>query len=56
MTSWPRFPTIYEINTWVWLFELGEKMGRPVDLRSVPSQEWDGIAAYGFDAVWGLAT
>ena len=52
MTSWPRFPTIYEINTWVWLFELGQKMGRPVDLRSVPSQEWAGIAAYGFDAVW----
>jgi hypothetical protein len=52
MTSWPRHPTIYEINTRVWLFDLGEKTGHSVDLRSVPSPEWDHIAAYGFDAVW----
>jgi glycosidase len=48
----PRHPTIYEINTRVWLFDLGEKTGHSVDLRSVPSPEWDRIAAYGFDAVW----
>lgn len=51
MTTWPRYPTIYEINTRVWLFDLGEKAGHSVDLRSVPSPEWDRIA-YGFDAVW----
>ena len=52
MMSWRRYPTIYEINTRVWLFELGEKTGRSVDLGSVPSATWDHIAAYGFDAVW----
>ena len=52
MTSWPRYPTIYVINTRVWLFDLGEKTGCSVDLRSVPSPEWDRIAAYDFDAVW----
>src|SRR5918999_5318302 len=52
MMSWRRYPTIYEINTRVWLFELGEKTGRSVALGSVPSATWDHIAAYGFDAVW----
>jgi hypothetical protein len=52
MSSWPRYPTIYEINSWVWLHSLGEKSGTSFDLGSVPSAEWDAIADYGFDAVW----
>ena len=52
MSSWPRYPTLYEINTWVWLAELSRKAGKPVDLGSVPSAEWDAIAEFGFDAVW----
>jgi glycosidase len=43
---------LYEINTWVWLTELGGRTGRPIDLGSVPASEWDSIAALGFDAVW----
>jgi glycosidase len=39
-------PFLYEINTWVWLDELG------VGLADVPAEEWDAIAALGFDAVW----
>ena len=49
---WPRYPFLYEINTWVWLAELTRKYGIGVDLSSVPSAEWDAIAEYGFDAVW----
>lgn len=49
---WPRYPFLYEINTWVWLAELARKYGSGVDLSSVPSAEWDAIAEYGFDAVW----
>ncbi len=52
MNTWPRYPVIFEINTWVWLTELGRKYGRPVDLATVPKQEWDAMAARGFDAVW----
>ncbi len=52
MSSWPRYPTVYEINTWVWLSDLSRKTGKPVDLGSVTSAEWDAIAAFGFDAVW----
>ena len=45
MSKWPRYPTIYEINSWVWLSDLGNKFGRSLDLGSVPSSEWDAIAA-----------
>jgi Alpha amylase, catalytic domain len=51
-SRWPRFPSIYEINTWVWLGELARKAGAPVDLGSVSPDEWDRVAAMGFDAVW----
>src|SRR5215469_3927937 len=49
---WCRYPTLYEINTWVWVSELSQKLGKNIDLSSVPATEWDAIAAYGFDAVW----
>ena len=52
MKSWPKYPLIYEINTWVWLRELGQKYRRPITLASVPAEEWDALAAFGFDAVW----
>jgi glycosidase len=52
MRTWPKHPAIYEINTWVWLGELGRKYQIPVNLAAVPSEEWDAIASGGFDAVW----
>jgi hypothetical protein len=52
MRPWRRNPVIYEINTWVWLGELSRKRGRPVDLGTVPAQEWDALASRGFEAIW----
>jgi hypothetical protein len=52
MKTWPKYPVIYEINTWVWLGDLSRKYRRVVDLGSVPPEEWDQIASRGFDAVW----
>jgi hypothetical protein len=52
VSVWPAYPFLYEINTWVWLSDLSRKYGRDVRLSSVPANEWDAIAAYGFDAVW----
>src|SRR3982751_396846 len=49
---WRNNPTLYEINTWVWLSELTSKYDRSVTLLSVPSAEWDALATFGFDAVW----
>ncbi|MCT1352243.1 alpha-amylase family glycosyl hydrolase [Gordonia sp. p3-SID1431] len=50
-TSVPH-PFIYEINVWPWLHDLSAQAGRPVGLGSVPDEQWDVIAALGFDAVW----
>ncbi|MCG3191092.1 MAG: Alpha-1,4-glucan:maltose-1-phosphate maltosyltransferase [Thermoanaerobaculia bacterium] len=52
MSHWPRYPTIYEINTWVWLTGLSAELGVTVTLGSVPQEEWDRLARRGFDAVW----
>jgi hypothetical protein len=52
VNAWPSNPVIYEMNTWVWLNELTQRYGRPVNLATVPKQEWDGLAAHGFDGVW----
>jgi hypothetical protein len=52
LAKWPKNPTIYEINTWVWLQELSQTYQRPVTLATVPPNEWDDLAALGFDAVW----
>ena len=52
VSAWPRYPSIYEINAWLWLSELSQKYGQSLDLSSVPPAEWDAIAAFGFDAVW----
>lgn len=52
MKEWPKYPIIYEINTWVWLRELSRKYNRNVDLAAIPEKEWDFLASNGFDAIW----
>lgn len=52
VSVWEPYPSVYEINSWVWLNELSREYGTRVDLASVPQPEWDAIAAYGFDSVW----
>jgi hypothetical protein len=49
---WPKYPVIYEINTWVWLMELSQKYNKPVTLGTVPPEEWESIACLHADAVW----
>lgn len=45
-------PTIYEINTPVFLYEVGKRAGHTVTLATVPDAEWDAIARPGIDTVW----
>ncbi len=52
MKPWPKNPIIYEINTWVWLAELGKRLERPVNLGNIPAKEWDAVASLGADAIW----
>ncbi len=45
-------PALYEIHTYVWLYELSEQFGHRVTLGNVPAAEWDRFAELGFDYVW----
>jgi Alpha amylase, catalytic domain len=48
----PARPTVYEINTAVWLERLGRERGRPLLLDEIPDGEWDALAGLPVDAVW----
>jgi len=50
--AWPKQPIIYEINAWVWLYELSQRLGRPVTLANVPKEAWDALGEFHADAVW----
>src|SRR5436309_13607085 len=50
----PRYPGLYQINTRIWLRELGVALGRSATLDDVPDASLDEIAADGFDWVWLL--
>jgi hypothetical protein len=49
------YPTLYQINTRVWLTELSRTLGRPATLDDIPDAELDRLAEMGFDWVWFLS-
>ena len=51
----PRYPSLYEINTRVWLTDHARSLGRPATLDDVTDAELDDLAAMGFDWVWLLS-
>jgi hypothetical protein len=53
--STPRYPSLYQINTRVWLTELARGLGRPATLDDVPDAELDRLAEMGFDWLWFLS-
>src|SRR5688500_13513248 len=50
-----RYPSLYQINTRVWLTELSRTLGRPATLDDIPDRELDRLAAMGFDWIWLLS-
>lgn len=51
----PRYPSLYQINTRVWLTELAGGLGRPATLDDIPDAELDQLAERGFDWIWLLS-
>ena len=49
------YPSLYQINTRVWLTELSSTLGRPATLDDIPDAELDRVAGMGFDWVWFLS-
>lgn len=51
----PHYPSLYQINTRVWLTELSQGLGRPATLDDVPDAELDRWRDRGFDWIWFLS-
>ena len=54
MTS-PRYPSLYQINTRVWLTELSRALGRHATLDDIPDVDLQRFARQGFDWIWLLS-
>ncbi|WP_447965399.1 alpha-amylase family glycosyl hydrolase [Nitrospira sp. Ecomares 2.1] len=51
----PISPSLYQINTRVWLTELSQPLGRRATLDDLPDAELDRLAKMGFDWIWFLS-
>jgi len=51
----PLHPSLYQINTRVWLTQLSQTLGRAATLDDIPDAELDRLAATGFDWIWLLS-
>jgi hypothetical protein len=55
MTRPPRYPSLCEINTRVWLRRLAQERGSPVTLADIEPATLDRFARQGFDWIWLLS-
>jgi hypothetical protein len=51
----PNYPSLYQINTRVWLTDISHDLGRNATLDDIPDAELDKLAGMGFDWVWFLS-
>src|SRR5271154_6775870 len=51
----PPYPSLYQINTRVWLTDLSRTLGRTATLDDIPDAELDRFAEMGFDWIWFLS-
>src|SRR5262245_59512206 len=49
------YPSLYQVNTRVWMTELARDLHRPATLDDVPDSELGRITGMGFDWVWFLS-
>ena len=49
------YPSLYQINTRVWLNRLSHQTGRPATLDDIPDAELDELANLGFDWIYCLS-
>jgi 1,4-alpha-glucan branching enzyme len=49
------YPSLYQINTRVWLTELSRQLGKRATLDDIPDAELDRLAELGFDWIWLLS-
>jgi hypothetical protein len=50
-----RYPSLYQVNTRVWLTRLSQTLGRTATIDDIPDAELDRLSAMGFDWIWLLS-
>lgn len=55
MTFTPRYPSLYQLNTRVWLRRLSRERGKQTTLAEIDDDTIDGFARQGFDWIWLLS-
>ena len=55
MSASPRYPSLVQINTRVWLTDRGRAIGRPATLDDIPDADLDRLKRRGFDWIWLLS-
>jgi hypothetical protein len=51
----PRYPSLYQLNTRVWLQRLSRERGKRATLAEIDDATIDGFALQGFDWIWLLS-
>jgi hypothetical protein len=49
------YPSLFQINTRVWLTELSHALRRPATLDDIPDSDLDHLVEMGFDWLWCLS-
>jgi glycosidase len=55
MATMPRYLSMFQINTRVWLGRLSREAGKPITLADIDDATLDGLAEKGFDWIWLLS-
>jgi hypothetical protein len=55
MATVPRYPSLFQLNTRVWLERLSREAGKRVTLADIDDTTIDGFAEKGFDWIWLLS-
>src|SRR5271165_1891579 len=55
MATMPRYPSLFQINTRVWLQRLSREAGKPITLADIDDATIDSFAERGFDWIWLLS-
>jgi len=55
MAAKPRYPSLFQINTRVWLGRLSREASRRITLADIDDATIDGFAEQGFDWIWLLS-
>lgn len=51
----PLYPSLYQMNTRVWLTEMSQAIGRHATLDDIPDADLDSLSQMGFDWIWLLS-